>query len=192
MYEFYVTIVGAWQGPFRGESPSERHAGKLVGLAYDQGASAMPAPSGRKGRTVLQPVRFSKQWGAASPQLMQALATSEPLSAVVFEFMRMTEEGEEEVFHRVSLHGAQLVELRSFVDLDAEPSALMPLPPLEDITIAYTGITIENLAQGTSATAGVLPRAPKAAGVPKKAAKAAAKSGAKTGAKAKRTSRPRN
>ncbi|WP_144187051.1 Hcp family type VI secretion system effector [Elioraea rosea] len=174
MYEFYVTIVGARQGAFKGEAPSERHAGKLVGLAYDQGSAAAVSAGGRRGKVTHQPVRFTKQWGAASPQLLEALETGERLTSVVFEFLRTTDEGEEEVFHRVTLHGAVVAELRSFVDLDAEPSALMPLPALEDVTLAFSGMVVENLAHGTSATLGDLPKAAGRKPIGKVASKAAA------------------
>jgi type VI secretion system secreted protein Hcp len=159
MYEFYVTIVGTKQGRFHGDASPGPHDGWLIGLAYEQ-----PVAAPARGKAAApQPVRFTRQWGAASPQLLQALATGEALSEVVFEFVRSTDEGEQQVFHRVTLHGARVVELRPFIDLEAEPSALMPLPPLEDVALAYAGLTAENLATGTVATLG------KAAG-PKRAA----------------------
>jgi type VI secretion system secreted protein Hcp len=155
MYEFYVTIVGAKQGRFHGDASPGPHDGWLIGLAYDQPVAAKATSgSGRTGGPMLQPVRFTRQWGAASPQLLQALATGEALSEVVFEFVRSTDEGEQQVFHRVTLHGARVVELRPFIDLEAEPSALMPLPPLEEVALAYAGLTAENLASGTMATVG--------------------------------------
>lgn len=157
MYEFYVTIIGAWQGRLPGEAPAGPHEGKLVGLAYDQASISPAAETGtgrRGGKLTLQPVRFTKEWGAASPALLQAIATNEALTSVVFEFVGTSDEGVQEVFHRVTLADARVVELRPFVDLDAEPSSLMPLPPLEEVAIAYGGITVENLAHGTAASAG--------------------------------------
>jgi type VI secretion system secreted protein Hcp len=156
MYEFYVTIVGAKQGRFHGDAPPGAHDGWLIGLAYEQpvAAKASAGSAEASAAPALQPVRFTRQWGAASPQLLQALATGEALTEVVFEFVRSTDEGEQQVFHRVTLHGARVVELRPFIDLEAEPSALMPLPPLEDVALAYAGLTVENLATGTVATVG--------------------------------------
>jgi type VI secretion system Hcp family effector len=173
MYEFYVTIIGARQGRFPGEAPSGPHEGKLVGLAYDQASITPAAGSGagsgtRRGRLTLQPVRFTKEWGAASPALLAAIGADEALTAVVFEFVSTSDDGVQEVFHRVTLAEARIVELRPFVDLDAEPSSLMPLPPLEEVAIAYAGITVENLAHGTSASAGTVGKGRGAA--PKRAA----------------------
>jgi type VI secretion system Hcp family effector len=99
-------------------------------------------------------VRFTKEWNASSPQLFKALVDNEALREVTFEFVRSNDDGEEVIFHRVSLTDARIVGLRSFIDLDAEPSSLMPLPPLEDVTIAYASITLENLVHNTSGTSG--------------------------------------
>lgn len=154
MYEFYVTIVGARQGPFRGEAAG-KHQGKLVGLAFEQESSR---PAGRAGgvfgKPSFGPVRFTRQWGPASPQLLEALATGEALTTVLFEFLRSNEEGEESVFHTVRLFGAQVVGLRPFVELEAEPASLMPLPPLEEVMLAFTGMEVENHLAGTVATVG--------------------------------------
>ncbi len=162
MYEFYVTIVGATQGAFHGEATTPGHEGKLVGLSYDQ-ASSVPdqaglAPGRRSAaRVSYEPVRFTKQWGAASPQFFQALGTGETLTSVVFEFIATNEAGEQSVFHRVTLFDARVVELRPFIDLDVEPSSLMPMPPLELVGLAFAAIRIENLPHGTSAQAGLTP-----------------------------------
>jgi type VI secretion system secreted protein Hcp len=176
MYEFYVTIVGAKQGRFHGDAPPGPHDGWLIGLAYDQPVAARTTTGSAKtaAAPALQPVRFTRQWGAASPQLLQALATGEVLTEVVFEFVRSTDEGEQQVFHRVRLHGARVVELRPFIDLEAEPSALMPLPPLEDVALAYAGLTVENLTAGTVATVGKV-AAPRRAAAPARRAAPARK-----------------
>lgn len=186
MYEFYVTIIGARQGRFPGEAPAGPHEGKLVGLAYDQASiAATSSGNGRSGRLTLQPVRFTKEWGAASPALLAAIGANEALTTVVFEFVRTSDEGVQEVFHRVTLADARVVELRPFVDLDAEPSSLMPLPPLEEVAIAYGGLTVENLAHGTRASAGTIGkgRAPAKA---KASAKAPAKARPAAKARARR------
>lgn len=171
MYEFYVTIVGAAQGRFHGETTQEPHLGKLVGLSYDQpGAATDTAGRGRQARAGFEPVRFTKQWGAASPQLLQALVTAEELRTVVFEFIGTNEAGEQSVFHRVTLFGARVVSLRPFIDLDAEPSSLMPLPPLEEVGLSFEGLRVENLAHRTMAEAGTVPKAKAAAPKPRKPA----------------------
>jgi type VI secretion system Hcp family effector len=171
MYEFYVTIAGARQGAFTGEAAG-RHAGKLIGLAYEQASSAPVASGGRvSGRPTFGPVRFTRQWGPASPQFLQALATGEALTEAVFEFVRTTDEGLQEVFHRVRLFGARVVEVRPFIDLDAEPSSLMPLPPLEDVALSYTGMEVENVPSGITTLVGTRAASPRPAAKPRAGAR---------------------
>jgi type VI secretion system secreted protein Hcp len=161
VYEFYVTIVGAKQGAFHGETDDERHRGKLVGLAYDLPVSAQGSGSGKTGMSGFGPVRFTRRWGPASPQFLTALATNEALSTAIFEFERATDEGERQVFQRVTLFGARVTEVRAFLDLEAEPSALMSLPPLEEVALSCRGILVENVIAGTSGRIGTVPAQPK-------------------------------
>lgn len=178
MYEFYLTIAGAAQGPFTGETEDERHRGKLIGLAFDLPVTAAGRPAGarpspRRAASAIGPVRFTRQWGPASPQFLAALDANEALATAIFEFERATDEGERQVFQRITLFGARVVEVRAFVDLDAEPSALMPLPPLEEISLACAGLRVENLLAGTAAEIGVVPAARPARGGGRRPAKAA-------------------
>jgi type VI secretion system secreted protein Hcp len=160
MYEFYVTITGAKQGVFKGEAAG-RQDGKLVGLAYEQASSAPATGAGGSAKPAFGPVRFTKQWGASSPQLLQALATGEVLTEVRFEFIRSSDEGVETVFQRIRLSGARVIGLRPFIDLDAEPSSLMPLPPLEEVEISFKAMEVENLVGNTLAVVGATPKGKK-------------------------------
>lgn len=158
MYEFYVTIAGAKQGQFTGEAAG-KHAGKLVGLAYEQETSAAAGAGRAAAKVTLGPVRFTRQWGPASPQILQALATGEALTKAVFEFVRTTDEGVEQVFQRVELFGARVVGHRPFIELEAEPASLMPLPPLEEVALAFTGLEVTNVPTGITTLVGTKPKA---------------------------------
>jgi type VI secretion system secreted protein Hcp len=176
MYEFYVTIVGARQGAFHGEATMAGQEGKIVGLSYDQAATVphqvgFTTGRGAAAKVAYEPVRFTKQWGAASPQLFEAMSTGETLTSVVFEFIATNEAGEQSVFHRVSLFEARVVELRPFIDLDVEPSSLMPMPPLEQVGLAFGAIRIENIPHGTVSQVGFKPRTQKLAPKPRTAAR---------------------
>jgi len=77
-HEFYVTVEGSKQGKLKGESPREQHKDKLPGLGFHYSVSS-PRESGSgqaTGRRIHQPVSFVKEWGAATPQLFQALTTN--------------------------------------------------------------------------------------------------------------------
>ena len=158
MYEFYVTITGARQGAFKGEATGSQE-GKLVGLAFEQVSRVAQGGTGRgAAKPSFGSVRFTKQWGAASPQLLEALSTGEVLTEVTFEFLRSSDEGVETVFQRIRLSGARVIGLRSFIGLEAEPSSLMPLPPLEEVELGFETIEVENLSGNTAARVGAPPK----------------------------------
>jgi type VI secretion system Hcp family effector len=159
MYEFYVTIVGAKQGAFKGDATGV-HAGKLIGLAFEQASTAASGGTGGA-KPSFGPVRFTRQWGAASPQLLKALATGEVLTEVRFEFLRSNDAGEETVFHAIRLTGARVIGLRPFIDLEAEPSSLMPLPPLEEVELRFAAMEVENRVAKTVAMVGSKPKGKK-------------------------------
>ena len=80
-YEFYVTVDGTKQGRFKGESKREQHAHKLAGLSFSyEVSSPRDASTGQAtGKRRHGPVTFTKAWGAATPQLFEALVTNEVL-----------------------------------------------------------------------------------------------------------------
>ena len=88
-YEFYVSIEGTKQGKFKGESTREAHRDKIPALAFSyEVTSPRDVATGQaSGRRQHGPVTFVKAWGAASPQLFQALTTNEVLKTVLFEFV---------------------------------------------------------------------------------------------------------
>ena len=146
-YEFYVTVEGSKQGKLKGESPRERHGDKLPGLAFHYSV-ASPRDSGSgmaTGKRTHQPVSFVKAWGAASPQLFQAMTTNESMKSVLFEFVRTNNDGEEYIFHKIRLSNARVTEIEQYV----EPG---DGDPLEKISFAFQRIELENVDGKTMAT----------------------------------------
>jgi type VI secretion system secreted protein Hcp len=115
---FYVSIEGTKQGRFKGESRRAARKDRLEGLTFSyEVASPRDAATGQaSGRRTHLPVVFTKQWGAASPQLVQAIVTNEVLKTVVFEFPGTNPSGQEEVFAIIRLTNAALTNLRRTVD----------------------------------------------------------------------------
>lgn len=156
-HEFYVTIEGSKQGKLAGESPLEAHKGKLTGVEFHYSVqSPRDAASGMaSGRRSHQPVRFVKEWGAATPQLFSALCNSEVLKSVLFEFVKIDPNGEEYVFHTIKLSNANLIELEQYVEdpapSDAAPSDAGDARPLEKVSLTFQRIEIENVDGKTSA-----------------------------------------
>jgi type VI protein secretion system component Hcp len=86
----YITIKGARQGIFKGELSGANHRDQVAGLRFSfQGIAAPDTATGQaSGKRQYSFVLFTKEWGAASPQLLSALATNEVLQSVDFEFVR--------------------------------------------------------------------------------------------------------
>ena len=153
-YEFYVTVEGSKQGKLKGESDREAHADKLTGLAFHYGVSTPPREAGTgtgSGRRTHQPVSFVKEWGAATPQLFQALTTNESMKSVLFEFMATNDSGEETVFHTIKLVNAWITEIKQYIEQDSTPNHPGATGPLEEISFTFQRIELVNVPGKTSA-----------------------------------------
>jgi type VI secretion system secreted protein Hcp len=115
---FYVSIEGTKQGKFKGESRRATAKDRLEGLtfSYEVGSPRDAATGQASGRRTHLPVVFTKPWGAASPQLVQAVVTNEVLKTVLFEFVGTNPNGEEEVFATIRLTNAAVTNLKRTVD----------------------------------------------------------------------------
>lgn len=90
--------------------------------------------------------------GAASPQLFQALTTNEVLKTVLFEFVATNSNGEEEVVDTIKLTNATVSRMRRHLDADPEqPSAVHDRHALDEVSLTYTKIELENLPGKTMA-----------------------------------------
>src|SRR5258708_27938194 len=87
---FYATVIGAKQGAFKPEgTQGGLGKGKIPGVDF---AYAVETPhdvsSGAgSGKRQHQPVIFTKEWGASSPQFYQDAFTREVLTSLTFEFI---------------------------------------------------------------------------------------------------------
>lgn len=151
-YEFYVTIEAAKQGRLAGETSRETQEGKIAGIGFSyEVSSGRDAASGQaSGKRQHGPVTFTKEWGAASPQLFTALVTNEPISSALFEFVRSNDVGVEHVFHTIRLTEAAVTSIHQYVA--AQDEAELENPELEDVVLTFRGIEIENLDGATSAS----------------------------------------
>lgn len=116
-YEFYITIEGAKQGKFKGESDRQAHKDKMPGFSYESAVlSPRDSATGQStGKRAHQPVTVRKKVGAGSPQIAQALASNESLKSVLFEFVRTTGDGKEQVFYTVKLTNATISSHRIYL-----------------------------------------------------------------------------
>ena len=118
-YEFYLTIDGTTQGKFKGESPKQGQTQKIPGLNFQyEVISPRDAATGRaSGKRQHKPITFVKEWGAATPQLFQALVSNEVLKTVKFEFLQIDKgTGQEIVFYTIQLTNASVSAIKQFTD----------------------------------------------------------------------------
>jgi type VI secretion system secreted protein Hcp len=151
-YEFYVTIEAAKQGRLAGESTRETHKGKIagIGFSYEVTASREAASGRASSKREHGPVTFTKEWGAASPQLFSALVTNEAITSALFEFVRSNDVGVEHVFHTIKLTDAAVTSIHQYVA--AQDDAELDNAELEDVAITFRGIEISNVDGRTSAS----------------------------------------
>ncbi len=147
--EIYVTVEGAKQGRFKGESTRKGHEGKVPGISFHYNVkSPRDAASGQaSGKRQHSPVTFVKEWGASTPQFFQALFTGEPIRTVLFEFVRTSADGREVVFQTVKLSNAAIVEVD---ETASEPKSQSP-SDTDKISFTFQRIEIENRTTGTRA-----------------------------------------
>ena len=143
-YQFNVTVTGAKQGAFKGDSTKDKDKNKIVGLGFRYGlslniAAATGAPTGKR---QYSPITFTKQWGAASPQFIQALATNENLSSVLFEFSKLSPNGEEKIYYTIKLTDARVSSVEQFSgNLSAIVSSTAEL---DEISLVFHKIQIHS------------------------------------------------
>lgn len=155
-YEAYCKIKGARQGQFKGEGVQMTgpRAGLIPLVRFASGATAARDVSSgmATGKRQWQPIRITKQWGAASPQLLQALTTNEQLPSVVFEFFRPDKAGKEQLHYRITLQNAFVSSISSSLDLTGPAGAPYAGHELEDVELTFQSIMVEDVAGTTTAT----------------------------------------
>lgn len=121
--EFFVTIVGANGQVFRGESNNPDFRDAIPAIRYFSDVNR-----GATGRTHCTAFRFTKVAGAASPQLVAALASGETLRLVRFDFVRF----DGSVWQEVELEGVRISKVEQAV---APPDDQSPSLVLEEATL---------------------------------------------------------
>ena len=140
-----MAIRGTKQGQFKGQSTGR---GQEKWIPCSQFLLSLTAPRDNatgvaSGRRQYSPIVVTKDWGAASPQIMSAAATNELLPSVEFEFLRTNAQGMEYVFQTVTLTHPTISAFKEYIGFpDAgEP----PNPhPLEDVSFTFQKIEVTN------------------------------------------------
>jgi type VI secretion system secreted protein Hcp len=148
---FFVKIEGT-RTTFKGESQQSQRRDQVEGIAFQYSLSLPydPASGQATGKRQHGTVAMTKAWGAASPQLFQALVNNELLKSVRFEFIRRDPTGVESVFQRITLESAFVASINQHIEPTYVP-ATANYPELEEIAFLFGRITTENIPGGTTA-----------------------------------------
>ena len=152
-----VSIKGTKQGQFKGESPRQSAQDKVEALSFSfEVASPRDAATGlASGKRTYKPLQITKQIGASSPQLFQALTTNEVLKTVTLEFMKTNPSGEEYVYYTIKLTNATIASLRQHTAGDdgtggtggtggSKSASAADTLQLEDVSFSFQKIEIES------------------------------------------------
>ncbi len=157
-YEFYVSIEGAKQGKFKGESPKKEQAQKIPGLGfqYEVISPRDPASGQHSGKRQHRPISFVKEWGAATPQLFQALVENEVLKTVKFEFLQTDQTGKQGVYFTIDLTNASVCDIKQSSGTadgadSAKHTSSQGSKELETISLTFQKITLTYLKDKTAA-----------------------------------------
>jgi type VI protein secretion system component Hcp len=121
--EFFVKVVGANGQAFSGESNNARFRDSIPAIRYFSDVN-----KGAVGRAHCTAFRFTKVVGAASPQLVAAVASGETLQSVHFDFVRSNGS----VFQQLDLAGVRISQVEQAV---APPEDLADSVILEEATL---------------------------------------------------------
>ena len=151
---FFVTIVNQGGIKLSEETPRGGKQGKIEGIKffYQLGSPRDVATGQAAEKRQHSPINFTKEWGAASPQLFQAAVTNEVLRSVTFEFVKPNPNGngQEIIYETITLTNARVGSLKRYI---ATPtgSEQPDLRALEDVTLMFQKIEINNTVAGTKA-----------------------------------------
>ncbi len=107
----YVNIQGKVQGSFRGND-KHKFSAPCLQFAYQVEAPRDAATGQARGKRQHKPITVTKEWGASSPQLYQALFSNEVLDSVVFQFPDQNAKGPEKLHPRIELTNATVLQIR--------------------------------------------------------------------------------
>lgn len=135
----FVAAKGKKQGQLKGESARQETKDRFPALSLDcEISSPRDSVTGQaRGKRRQSALSIVKEWGAASPQLFQALVTNEVLETVDVDCYGLLESGKEGVVYKLKLSNAAVTSIRQSGGPEAGARELE--------TIAFTFEGIEHL-----------------------------------------------
>lgn len=163
-YPAYLSIKGARQGQFKGESTLTNRKDWIPILAFEMVLeSPREAATGQaSGNRRYKPITIAKEWGAASPQAMTACATNETLTSVSLEFAKADSNGKPSTYQTIILTNATIVRIGRMkgktgladhllsAEFDAEHSGSLDVHELEEWDFVFQKIEFSDLDGSTT------------------------------------------
>jgi len=145
---FYVSIQGTKQGPFKGESLVAAHRNQITGLdfSYEVSSPRDPQTGLPSGQRIQMPLVITKQIGAASPQIYEAMVTNEVLKNVVIQFVKTANNGAETTYYTITLTNATISDIKQHdteaaaTSVNVQPQKLM----VEDVSFTFQKIEVSS------------------------------------------------
>src|ERR1700693_581 len=137
--QIFVAVKGRKLGALEGGTPREGTQHQFAALSLDSELrSPRDLASGQaSGKRQHSPVSIVKEWGAASPQLFQALGGNEVLETVDIDCYGVLANGETAIVHQLKLANAGVSSIRQSAGGEAGPRELE--------TVAFTFEELEHL-----------------------------------------------
>ncbi len=123
-FELFVTIKGDRQGLFKGESMQKNFVNTIPAFNFTFELSTTAT-----GKRQFAPITITKNIGAASPQIIQAIVTNERLM-VLFQFYQLNLRGALVLHHTVKLTNAFITNFKQYFPQQNGPE-------FEDISFSY-------------------------------------------------------
>lgn len=144
--DILVSVTGAKQGKFKGEGMRKGTESKVIAsfISYELKTSRDVASGMASGKRQHTPICIRKPLGAASPQLITALATNEVLTSAMFEILVPGPRGDEIVGQVMTIANASVASYKLFTPAEGKPEQ-------EEICFVFQRIDIDNKLGGTSA-----------------------------------------
>ena len=153
---FYMKVEGAKQGTFTGEVTDPTQSPASLGLGFEHTISVpRDAASGQStGKRQHAPITIIKEWGAASPQLFQALVTNESLKTVQFDFYEPENtDGVQSRHYTIKLTNATVSKIEQYENFNATGHQDADDPRfLEDVSFSYQKIDVVHYASKNAAS----------------------------------------
>jgi len=145
--DFFMTAEGIKQGKFHGDSKVKGSEDQInvVGFTYEVDSPRNITTGQASGKRQHKPIVITKDWGASSPQFLNALVTGEKLPQVILEMVTVDASGKKKLTYKITLKNAQVTGVQQVVTSSANG-----LLPTDMITLIYQSIEEEDTAANTT------------------------------------------